>query len=362
MITVGDIYRWMDSIAPFATAMDFDNVGLLVGDAAQPVERVLVSLDITGAVVEEAKEKGAQLIVSHHPVIFQPLRRLEAGSAPYKLAQYGISAICSHTNLDMAENGVNAVLAQRLGLKQVKALRAYASVPFDKIAVFVPAGSAQAVMEAMAAAGAGALGNYRGCSFSCKGEGRFTPLDGAKPFFGQAGREETVEECRVEMIAPREKREQVIQAMRGAHPYEEPAFDIFEDHALHSVCPEVIMGILPQEYGPAAFASLVKERLGLPGCGYVSGDRPVQKVAVCGGAGGSYVEDAFRGGADAFVTGEAKHHELLFAQEAGLTLVPAGHYATENVIVEALLQRLKTQFPSAAFLAAERNPDPIKYC
>lgn len=362
MATVGDIYRWMDEIAPFSTAMDFDNVGLLVGDASQLVERVLIALDITGDVAEEARQVDAQLVISHHPVIFQPLRSLEAASVPYRLAKYGISAICSHTNLDMAENGVNTALARRLGLEQVTTVRGYHPVPYDKIVVFVPANDASKVIRAMASAGAGALGQYQGCSFAGKGEGRFTPLKGSNPYLGQPDQEEIVEEYRVEMICPRNKREKVVQAMRSVHPYEEPAFDLFENHALHSSCSEVLAGHLSKAYSPEDFAKLVKERLGLSCCGYVPGSRAVQKVALCSGAGGSYVEDAYHCGADAFVTGEAKHHELLFAREKGITLVPAGHYATENLIVDDLLERLKRQFPTISFFSAEKNPDPICYC
>ena len=362
MTTVGDIYHWMDEIAPFSTAMDFDNVGLLVGDASQPVERVIVALDITGMVAEEAKEKDAQLVISHHPVIFQPLRRLPAQSVPYKLARFGISAICSHTNLDMAVNGVNAALARKLGLEQVRALREYAPVPYDKIVVYAPEKDESQIINAMLTAGAGTLGVYKGCSFSCKGKGRFTPLEGARPYLGQAGCEETVEECRIEMICPRSKRQKVVQAMRNAHPYEMPAFDIFENHALYSACAEVMIGRLPVTYKPEDFAKMVKERLEIAVCGYVPGTRPVQNVALCSGAGGSYVEDACRGGADAFVTGEAKHHELLIAREKGITLVPAGHYATENLIVDDLLEGLKMRFPAVSFLLSEKNPDPVFYC
>ncbi len=256
MTTVGDIFHWMDEIAPFSTAMDFDNVGLLVGDEAQPVTRVLLTLDITSSVAEEARAAGAQLILSHHPVIFQPLRRLPAGSVPYLLARYGISAICSHTNLDMAQEGVNTMLAQTLGLKQLRPLREYAA------------------------------------------------------------------------------------AARW----------------------EAVIGVLPNPLEPGAFAALVKDKLGLACCGYVPGNCPVSRVALCSGAGGDYLEDAARGGADAFVTGEAKHHQLLFAKERGITLVPAGHYATENGIVELLSQRLKERFPGVAFIPAKTNLDPITYC
>ncbi len=362
MIRVKEILDWMDGFAPFQTAMDYDNVGLLVGGEDQTVEKAVVALDITGDVVEEAHRAGAQLVISHHPVIFRPLRRLSADSVPYRLAKYGIAAICSHTNLDMAANGVNQMLADCLGLRHTAPLRVRSSVPYDKIVVFVPTAFARQVADAMSAAGGGTLGRYEGCSFACEGEGSFLPRPGATPFLGSVGARETVRESRVEMICPRADRQNVIDAMRSAHPYEEPAFDVFENHALHTVCAEALLGTLDGERQPGEFAALVKERLGLDQCGYVAGSRPVRKVALCSGAGGDYVEDAVRAGADAFVTGEAKHHELLYARENGITLVPAGHYATEVILVEGLALQLEQAFPTLSLIRSGADPDPLTYC
>lgn len=250
MTTTGEIYRAIDEIAPFASALEFDNVGLLVGSAEQNVSRVMLALDITADVVRESAECGAQLIVSHHPVIFHPLRSLPAESAPYLLAKHGIAAICAHTNLDMAPQwGVNAALADALGLKDVCAL------------------------------------------------------------------------------------------------------------AEHNGYAEALIGSI-SECTPQAFAELVRCRLNRPSVEYCPGERTIRRVALCSGAGGDFSADAARKGADAFVTGEVKHHEWLQARENGLTVVCAGHYGTEHIVTERLQRFLQSRFPQLQVQKAQSDRDP----
>lgn len=255
MTTAGEIYAYIDRFAPFHTAMDFDNPGLLVGDPDVPVTSVLLTLDITAAVAGEAEKSGCQLIVSHHPVIFYPLKKLGNNDVPYLLAKAGIAAVCAHTNLDLAEGGVNTCLADRLGLKQVKPLKEYENT-------------------------------------------------------GLA---------------------------------------------------EGLIGSLEQELAPEHFAEFVKGKLGCGGLKYTRGSRAVKTVALCGGAGAYLFYDAVSAGADAFVTADTKHHELLAADGLGLTLVDAGHFCTEDVVIEPLLDKLRSGFPGVKFQKSSVLMDPAQY-
>lgn len=255
MTTVGEIYQSIDRFAPFRTAMDFDNCGLQAGSGETEVQTALLSLDITPDVVREAAERGAQLIVSHHPVIFHPLRSLRPGTPAYLLVRHGIAAICAHTNLDLADGGVNTSLAKRIGLKNVKPLA----------------------------------------------------VDGS------------------------------------------------------SGLPSALEGETDRTYGPREFAEFVKRSLGCDGLFYADGGRKIGRVGLCGGAGSEFVPDAAARGCQAFVTGEAKHHELIDAENRGVTLVAAGHFYTENVVIGPLAERLGRAFPAVKFLRAERSHCPAHY-
>lgn len=254
MTTVRNIYDFIDGFAPFCTQMSFDNSGLLVGDPGAGVSAALLALDITPGVVREAASRGAQLIVSHHPVIFDPLRSLMPGTAPYLLVQNGIAAICAHTNLDLALGGVNTCLAERLGLLDVEPLE---------------------INEAS--------------GLSC------------------------------------------VLAGRTEKPLE-----------------------------PREFAASVKAALGCDGLFYTDGGRAVSRVGLCSGAGSEFLHVAADHGCEAFVTGEAKHHELLFAENLGVTLVVAGHYFTEDVVIGPLAKRFSERFPDVAFLRAESSHCPVQ--
>lgn len=360
-MTIGEVYDYIDGFAPFDTALDFDNAGLLVGSRNDPVQTILVALDITLPVIEEAKQLGAQLIVSHHPVIFRPVRSLHRDSAPYRLAQAGIGAICAHTNLDMAKGGVNDCLGERLGLKNLECFAAEKSCPYWKVSVFVPEEDAQRVIDAMAKAGAGRLGNYQGCSFTVQGTGAFEPMEGAHPAIGQRGIREEVRECRVEMLCAPDRLSTVISAMREQHPYEEPAFDVVENHAVEDKLPIVKAGEFSQPMEPLEFAQHVKRSLHCEGIRFVKGNRPVKRVAFCSGAGGDRVFDAISGGVDAYLTGEMKHHEWLAAAQSDLTVVDAGHFKTEQIIVERLAEQLSARFPGIAVTQSLTCTDGVRY-
>lgn len=362
MSTVKEIFEYLDGLAPVELAEDYDNPGLLAGEPDRQVTAALLSLDITQQTAKEAADRGAQLVISHHPVIFDPLRAvLAAGvSAPvWNLARLSLSAICMHTNLDAANGGVNDALAAALGLEDIVRLGKYRGRHYKKITVFVPVNYAEKVRTAMADAGAGKLGAYDGCAFEAMGSGYFRPLEGANPFIGQKGKPECVDELRVEALCAPGKVKKAVAAMLAAHPYEVPAYDIFDDEA---VCEEYgigRLGMLKEAETLREFALDVKDKLSSACVKVVDAGKPPRKIAVCGGAAdGDFISKAACAGADTFVTGEMKHHLYYAALEAGLNVVEAGHFATETVVLPVLKEKLSEEFPQATFEIASGNREP----
>ena len=361
MPTIGDVYKAINEIAPFSLAEDWDNVGLLIGSKDQQAARVLTALDATDAVIDEAAQWGAQLIVTHHPVIFSPLKAIPADSTVYRLIRQGIGVISAHTNLDIADGGVNDQLARLLGLTDLRPLKVTAEEPCFKVAVTVPPLQAEAVYTAMVGAGAGALGEYSHCAFLVKGEGRFKPLEAANPTIGTAGRLEQLEEVRLEMLVAPDRLDAVVDAMLAAHPYETPAYDIFQNYGCKARSALGRVGTLEQPMTPQALAERVKERLGVGGLKYTPGCGEITTVAVCGGGAAEYIYTAKEQGAQALVTGESKHHLLLEADRLGLTLIDAGHFATETVVLEPFSKKLEALLPGIVARVAASNTDGVRY-
>ncbi len=335
----------MEELAPAHLAADWDNVGLLVGSPDQDVSRVLVALDVTPAVAEAAATGGIDLIIAHHPLIFKALTSLRTdrpiGRTLAALVRAGAAVFAAHTNLDAADGGVNDILASKLGLTALRPLSADYRESLLKIVVFVPESHAEAVRQAMAAAGAGHIGNYSHCTFQASGTGTFLPLAGTNPFIGQTGKLEYVAEFRLETIVPAGQADKVVQAMLAAHPYEEVAYDLYRlenagrDHGVGRV------GELVRPLALGDFASLVKSALKIDTVRLSGpGARQVKTVAVCGGAGAGLFAEAVRSGADVLVTGDVKYHEALEAAACGLTIIDAGHFASERPVLEAVAARL----------------------
>ncbi|HEY1377199.1 MAG TPA: Nif3-like dinuclear metal center hexameric protein, partial [Gemmataceae bacterium] len=303
MPTVTAVAADLDAFAPPALAAEWDNVGLLLGDPAAAVSRVLTCLTLTPEVAAEAVEGGFPLIVTHHPILFRGAKRLTTATAEGRtvlaLARAGVAVYSPHTAFDNTRGGINDLLAGRLGLADVAPLRHRDGPRQCKVVVFVPDADLGKVSDAMFAAGAGAIGEYRECSFRLAGTGTFFGGDAANPTVGQKGRREEVAEWRLEVVCPESAAAGTVAAMRKAHSYEEPAFDVYPLRPGRSSVGEGRVGRLPAAVPLAELAGRVRTALA---CGPVqvvgAGRRPVQCLAIACGAAGEFLDDAVRAGAD----------------------------------------------------------------
>jgi dinuclear metal center YbgI/SA1388 family protein len=332
-----DVLAVLDELYDPSTAASWDAVGLVCGDPDQPVRRVLFAVDPVTAVAEEARAFGADLLVTHHPLFLRPVHGVPAttakGRVVHRLLTAGCALLVAHTNADVARPGVSDALAAALGLPAGEPIEPDPGPALDKVVTFVPHAQAQAVLDALAAAGAGAIGDYDRCAFTVEGTGTFRPLAGAHPTIGQVGAVETVPETRLEMVLPRARRAAVLAALRAAHPYEEPAFDVHELAAEPSACGIGRICELPAAEPLSAFTERVLRGLPRTAAGVrVAGDpdRPVRRVAVCGGAGDSLFGAVAAAGVDAYLTSDLRHHPASEALEnGGPALVDVAHWAGE---------------------------------
>jgi len=364
------VIRILEELAPARLAESWDNSGLQLGDPGAAINRILLTLDVTAAVAAEAREKGAELIVSHHPLFFKPIKAIRfdnpEGSLIRDLIEHGINVYAAHTNLDIAEGGVNTALAQALGLNDLSILQETGREDLYKLAVFVPEEHLDQVRLAITEAGAGWIGQYSHCTFSSPGIGTFKPLDGAKPFIGHIGEIEKVKEVRLETVVPANKVNRVIQAMLKSHPYEEVAYDLYrlKNPGLSFGLGRV--GTLSQAMALGEFAERVKEALGITAlrCGGDLNAR-VSKVAVCGGAGADLWQAALAAGADTLVTGDLKYHTAQQILNAGLNFVDAGHYGTEAVVLPVLQNYLQSRLRDlnigVEVIMSESRTEPFNY-
>lgn len=344
------VAEWMDLVEdlyPPSTATSWDEVGLHLGAPDWPVERVLVSLDVTSEVVAEAADGPATLLLAHHPLLFDALERLTpetaAGRIALEAASLGVAVAAAHTNLDVAADGAGTSdpVADLLDLRDPAPLTSEVRDGPRKLVTFVPPEAVEAVVDALAEAGAGGIGRYERCSFRVRGTGTFRPAADADPYRGDPGRDSTVEELRVEMEVPAGRLGGAVRAMQEAHPYEEVAYDV------HPTTTGGILGFgrvgdLPEPGTLREVAATIREELPAPHLRSAGDpDREVRRVAVVGGAGGGLTDAARAAGADLYVTGDLRHHVTLDALELGLALVDAGHHATEIAAIPAWIGRLR---------------------
>lgn len=343
-----DVVDLLHTWYPPATADSWDAVGLVAGDPSAEVARVMLAVDPTVEVAREAVEWGADLLVVHHPLFLTPVSSVAAdtpkGRTLHTLTAGGCALLTAHTNADQAVAGVSESFALALGLTDLAPIRPAPAAPLDKVVVFVPVDSADAVRTAMTEAGAGRLGDYDSCTWTATGEGRFRPLEGATPTIGAVGDLEVVEEARVEAVVPRGRRTAVVQALLAAHPYEEPAFDVvpLADPGLATTGTGRVGAVA--ETTLEQFAARVAAALPATAHGVrVAGDpqRRVRRVAVCGGAGDFLLDELAHSDVDVYVTSDLRHHRAAeFVEHDGPALVDVAHWAAEWTWLPAVEARL----------------------
>lgn len=363
---LSDALKELDQIAPPQHAESWDNVGLLVGDPQQDVSKAILCIDYTPAVAEEARVGGYDLVIAYHPPIFKPISRVTAGGATgliHDAIRRGVAIYSPHTALDVAAGGTNDVLADLLGLVDRRPLKLVETKARQlKLVTFVPHDHLDAVSRAIFAAGAGWIGNYSSCSFRTEGTGTFKGEQGANPVVGQAGKLETTPEVKLEVVAPVDRIDTIVAALRASHPYEEPAFDLVQ-----LVAPPEGIGIgrIGRFNGAASRTELIdriKRQIGLDHllvAGPTEGE--IHSAAVGAGAcGGELLDAAIRANVEFYLTGELRHHDALRAAWAGMTVVCTLHSNSERIALKSLADRLRQKLPAMAFDLSQADADPFR--
>lgn len=361
-----DVVNFMEKWAPAYLAEEWDNVGLIIGDEGKTVNRILVCLDITSSVVEYAENENVDMIITHHPLLFRPIKRLCGSNWKEKLIarliKKDICVYSAHTNLDYAEEGVNWQLAQAIGLTEIRNLKTVKEEKIYKVAVFVPYESLDAVREAMGKEGAGWIGRYSNCFFMAEGTGTFMPLEGTNPYIGTQGVLEKVKEYRLESVVPESKLKGVIEAMIKAHPYEEVAYDIYPLKIKGRGFGYGKIGVVNPSLSLQEFASNVKKALNADYVRVIGKSKEdIKKAAVFSGSLDEDILGSIPSDVDVLVTGDIKYHIAIEIAEMGMCVIDAGHFNTENVIVPAIINKIKSKFTDINITGIETKLDPFIY-
>ncbi|MFT3825482.1 MAG: Nif3-like dinuclear metal center hexameric protein [Chitinophagaceae bacterium] len=361
---IADIIARLEAIATPSLQESYDNAGLLTGDAAWPCTGIICSLDATNEVIQEAIDKGCNLVVAHHPIIFGGLKKINGKNyveqAVINAIKHDIAIYAIHTNLDNVIAGVNAFMADRLGLVN-RSILLPKNATLRKLFTFVPVAQAEDVRAAIFNAGAGHIGHYSECSFGVEGAGTFKGDETTNPFAGQPGTRHYEKELKIEAVFPAHLQNAVVKDMIKAHPYEEVAYDVVE---LANPQPGVgsgLVGELPEPMDETAFLGVIKQQFGLSCIRHTPLlNRPVKRVALCGGAGSFLISRALGAGADFFITGDMKYHEF-FDANGRLVIADIGHFESEQFTIDLLAAVLREKFTTFAVLKTEVNTNPVRY-
>ncbi|HEX2969550.1 MAG TPA: Nif3-like dinuclear metal center hexameric protein [Bacteroidales bacterium] len=361
---LSEISAYLDSEFPLSFQESYDNSGLQIGNPDTEVNSALLTLDVTDEIADEAISTGADIIISHHPLIFNALKSITGKNSTQRIIEKciknNIAVYSAHTNLDITHSGVSRKMAEKLGLKEIKVLS-----PLEKrllkLVTFVPETHIGRVRNAVFDAGAGSIGNYDRCGFVVDGTGSFRGNENSNPFVGEKGKLSFEKEVRFETVLFSHMKDIVVNAMLDAHPYEEVAYDIYPLENRNIDAGLGCSGLLPEEMDEVSFLKFISEVFEAKGIKYskLTGKR-VRKVALCGGAGSSLIRDAMSSGADAFVTGDIKYHSF-FEAEGKILLIDAGHFETEKFAVEIIKELIIKKFPKFALRFSEINTNPINY-
>lgn len=364
MPALKDITTFLESVAPLGLQESYDNAGLITGDLNSEINSVLVTLDVTEKVVDEAIQKKAGLIVAHHPVIFSGLKRITGKNyverTVIKAIKNDIAIYASHTNLDSVDTGVNSKICGKLELQNCKILQP-AGQQLKKLVTFIPEKHATAVREAIFNAGAGNIGNYDSCGFTAEGFGSFRGNENSNPFVGEKGKIHSEKEIRFETIFPVHVQSRVIEALLKSHPYEEVAYDIYP---LDNKYDKTGMGMIGTLGEPKSETEFLKQLKTTFNTGIIKHtalrNKPVVKVAVCGGSGSFLLNAAIAAGADFFVSGDFKYHQF-FDAENKIIIADIGHFESEQFTKELFYELLTKKFPKFAVHLSEVGTNPVFY-
>ena len=356
---IKEVIAYLEEKFPLYWQEDFDNCGIQCGDKERVITGVMVCFDLSESVIDEAIGKNCNMVVSHHPIIYRNgLKKVEptnrVGKVVFKAIENKILLYSMHTNMDSGTNGGNILFSKKLGLQNIKVLSPKTDM-FRKLVVFSPKESAEKLRSAIFEAGSGTLGNYINCSYNMDGYGTFTPLEGAQPAVGKIGIPNHVPEERIEVVYPTIAQKRVIEALFKNHPYEEPAFDIIKLENLNYQIGLGRIGTLPEPMDVKPFLQFVKEQLHIEAIKY-SGkiEKKIEKVAVCGGGGASFIMDALGMGADIYLTGDIKYHDYFLAENK-MIVADIGHFEGENFIREIIFNEITDFFTNFASYISEEE-------
>lgn len=363
-LTVKTITHYLEEIAPLSFQENYDNAGLITGSYDTLVTGILVTLDCTEAVVDEAIQNNDNLIIAHHPIVFRGLKKLNGSNyverTVIKAIRNNIAIYAIHTNLDNVWHGVNMKIAEKIGLKKLRIL-APRRESLLKLVTFIPKTSTEAVLSALHQAGAGQIGNYKNCSFRVEGTGTFMPTGEAQPAIGDHDKQESVTEDRVEVIFPAFRESQIMRALRDSHPYEEVAYYLNVISNENQEVGSGMVGELPEVMEPLEFLYSLKKSMDLRVIRHTAIlEKPVKTVAVCGGAGSFLLTNAIRSGADVFVSADFKYHEF-FDADGRIIIADIGHYESEVFTKELIKDVLIKKFPTFAINFSKSVTNPISY-
>ncbi|MBY0348145.1 MAG: Nif3-like dinuclear metal center hexameric protein [Hydrotalea flava] len=361
---IGEITQTLEDFAAPAYQESYDNARLLVGNSAKKCTGVLCTLDVTEAVIQEAHDRKCNLVVAHHPIIFKGLQKITGSNyverTIIKAIQQNIAIYAIHTNLDNVINGVNGILATKLGLTNTQILLPKPNT-LNKLYTFVPKAYTEKIKNALFEAGAGNIGAYSECSFSTGGTGTFKAGTGTTPFVGNIGERHLEPEEKIEVIFPAVLQSAIIEALWKAHPYEEVAYDVVPLLNHFNQVGSGIIGSLPHPVEETAFLEKIKHLLKVPVIKHTRLlGKPIQKVAICGGAGSFLTQRAIAAGADIFITADVKYHDFFEANNT-IIIADVGHWESEQFTIDLLEAVLQTKFPTFAVLKSKVSTNPIQY-
>jgi len=361
--TIKDVTDHLEALAPRSYQEEYDNSGLLTGNASEPVRGVLVTLDCTEDVVEEARRENCNLIIAHHPIIFRGLKKLTGQTyverTIIKAIKNDIAIYAIHTNLDHVHTGVNRKIAERIGLKNLKILQPKKDT-LMKLVTFIPKENASEVINALHHAGAGNIGDYKNCSFQVVGEGTFMATGNAQPHIGQTNQQERVEEVRAEVIFPKHLSTTILNALKQSHPYEEVAYYLSSLENENQEIGAGMIGELEVEMEPIEFLERLKKTMNTSCIRYTTPTKNIKRVAVCGGAGSFLLPSAISQRADVFVSSDFKYHEF-FDADRKIMIADIGHYESEQFTKDLIIEVLKEKFTTFAIIFSKTSTNPLSY-